>query len=65
MQAISWRDLGASLPVGRPRGGSGSAQSETATVPAVLTMAIAQADRLAGVTRQASPWLPPLPALLE
>ncbi|MGW4873890.1 FtsK/SpoIIIE domain-containing protein [Streptomyces chartreusis] len=64
-QAISWRDLGGPLPVGRSRGGSGSAQSEAVTDLAVLTAAIAQAARLAEVSRQPSPWLPPLPELSE
>ncbi|WP_189192396.1 FtsK/SpoIIIE domain-containing protein [Streptomyces albiflavescens] len=64
-QVVSWRDLGGPLPVGRSRGGSGSAQPEAVTDLAVLTAAIAQAARLADVRRQPSPWLPPLPALLE
>ncbi|MEU4172819.1 FtsK/SpoIIIE domain-containing protein [Streptomyces sp. NPDC026665] len=62
---VSWSDLGGPLLAGGPRGGAGLAQTEAVTDLAVLTAAIAQAADLAGIARQASPWLPPLPDLLE
>ncbi|MFI7601317.1 FtsK/SpoIIIE domain-containing protein [Actinoplanes sp. NPDC049681] len=65
-QAVSWRDLGGPLPSPEPsRGGSGTAQTQAVTDLAVLVTAIAQAAGLAGIPRQPSPWLPPLPTLLE
>ncbi|MGW1504127.1 FtsK/SpoIIIE domain-containing protein [Streptomyces mirabilis] len=66
VEAVSWRELGGPLPSGRSRkGGSGLAQTQAVTDLAVLTEAVAQAARLAEVPRQPSPWLPPLPEVLE
>ncbi|WP_392838830.1 FtsK/SpoIIIE domain-containing protein [Streptomyces sp. LN500] len=64
-EVVSWQDLGGPLLTGRSRGGSGPGQSEAVTDLSVLTEAVAQASQLAGVPRQPSPWLPPLPDLLE
>jgi S-DNA-T family DNA segregation ATPase FtsK/SpoIIIE len=66
VEAVSWRELGGPLPIGRSRkGASGPAQTQAVTDLAVLTQAVAQAARLAEVPRQPSPWLPPLPHVLE
>jgi S-DNA-T family DNA segregation ATPase FtsK/SpoIIIE len=61
---VSWNDLGGPLPSLRARSGSAAAQTEAVTDLAVLVGAVAEAATLAGVPRQPSPWLPPLPALL-
>ncbi|MFF4653092.1 FtsK/SpoIIIE domain-containing protein [Streptomyces sp. NPDC001380] len=64
-EAVSWRDLGGPLPAGRSRGGPAGAPTEAVTDLAVLAAAVAEAARSAGVPPQPSPWLPPLPDLLE
>ncbi|GII56738.1 cell division protein FtsK [Planotetraspora thailandica] len=64
-EVVSWQDLGGPLPRGRSRGGAGVAQTEAVTDLAVLTQAIAQAATLSGIPPQPSPWLPPLPDVLE
>ncbi|WP_326803921.1 FtsK/SpoIIIE domain-containing protein [Streptomyces sp. NBC_01788] len=63
-EAVSWQEIGGPLPRDGARGGARPAQTEAVTDLAVLTGAVAQAARLAGIPRQASPWLPPLPGLL-
>ncbi|WP_443070820.1 FtsK/SpoIIIE domain-containing protein [Streptomyces sp. NBC_01685] len=62
--SISWPVLGGPLPSRASRGGSSPTQSEASTDLAVLTATVAQAARLAGIPRQPSPWLPPLPTPL-
>ena len=62
--AVSWNDLGGPLPNPRARAGSPAARTEAVTDLAVLVAAVAEAAALAGVPRQPSPWLPPLPAVL-
>uniref|UniRef100_UPI0016726D63 FtsK/SpoIIIE domain-containing protein n=1 Tax=Streptomyces sulfonofaciens TaxID=68272 RepID=UPI0016726D63 len=64
-RTVSWQDLGGPLAGtgggDRPAGG----RTEIVTDLAVLATAIAQGARLAAVPRQPSPWLPPLPDVLE
>jgi S-DNA-T family DNA segregation ATPase FtsK/SpoIIIE len=64
-EAVAWKDLGGPLPGGGSRRGSGAAKTEAVTDLSVLTAAIAQAAELARVPRQPSPWLPPLPEVLD
>ncbi len=65
-EVVTWKDLGGPLPTRRAgRDGSGLAQTEAITDLAVLTTAIAQASEMAQIPRQPSPWLPPLPQVLQ
>lgn len=65
-RTVSWQELGGPLRAGRPGGSSdGSVPTEAITDLAVLTAAVAEAARVAGVAKQPSPWLPALPAVLE
>jgi S-DNA-T family DNA segregation ATPase FtsK/SpoIIIE len=63
--AVSWKDLGGPLPTGGRKRSGGLADGEAVTDLAVLTESIAQAARLAQISRQPSPWLPALPNMLE
>lgn len=60
---VTWPDLGGPLPA-RPRSATGE-QVEAVTDLAVLVETIAKAAHEAGIERQPSPWLPPLPILLD
>ncbi|WP_440101395.1 FtsK/SpoIIIE domain-containing protein [Streptosporangium sp. H16] len=61
---ISWRELGGPVPRGAGTAGAASAQ-EAVTDLAVLAGVVAEAALVAGVPRQPSPWLPPLPEVLR
>ena len=61
---VSWRELGDSPRRAGARPGS-AAPTEAVTDLAVLAEAIARAAEQAGVPRQPSPWLPPLPEVLQ
>jgi DNA segregation ATPase FtsK/SpoIIIE, S-DNA-T family len=63
-ETVAWPELGG--PVTAPRGGRGPAPvTEAVTDLAVLTAAIGQAAKSAGIEPQPSPWLPALPTVLE
>ncbi|MDX3351908.1 FtsK/SpoIIIE domain-containing protein [Streptomyces sp. ME01-24h] len=64
-RTVSWRELGGPLARGGGATRSGAGETEVVTDLAVLTAAVAQAARVAGVSRQPSPWLPALPDVLE
>ncbi|WP_221325694.1 FtsK/SpoIIIE domain-containing protein [Actinoplanes sp. L3-i22] len=62
--AVTWKDLGGPLPAAASSRGGGQSASQAVTDLAVLVTTIADAAREAGIPRQPSPWLPPLPGLL-
>jgi len=62
-QVINWKELG-NPPLSRSRSRGAAQQSEAVTDLAVLTAAVAQAAKDAGVAKQPSPWLPPLEDVL-
>ncbi|MEV5569219.1 FtsK/SpoIIIE domain-containing protein [Spirillospora sp. NPDC052269] len=59
IHTIGWQGLGRPLP--GPRGALDDASAESVTDLAVLVRAVEDAARRAGIARQPSPWLTPLP----
>ncbi|MFF3752465.1 FtsK/SpoIIIE domain-containing protein [Streptomyces sp. NPDC002018] len=65
VRTVSWQELGGPLRGALSgAGGNRGAATEAVTDLSVLTSAVARAARVAGVPRQPSPWLPPLPDVL-
>ncbi|MCD5314733.1 FtsK/SpoIIIE domain-containing protein [Kineosporia babensis] len=62
-RVVTWQDQGGPLPARAER--SGPAAVEAVTDLAVLVKAVVSAAEEAGIERQPSPWLPPLPTLLQ
>ncbi|TWD13518.1 S-DNA-T family DNA segregation ATPase FtsK/SpoIIIE [Streptomyces sp. T12] len=60
-ETVTWSDLGGPLRV-RSGGMAAAVRTEAVTDLAVLTGTIAEAAARAGIQRQPSPWLPPLPS---
>ncbi|MDL4776124.1 FtsK/SpoIIIE domain-containing protein [Actinomadura xylanilytica] len=61
VRPVPWQGLGRPLPVSRDAGEGAADDSTMVTDLAVLVQAIGEAARRAGIARQPSPWLNPLP----